>query len=46
MVAEIPLEVESTPEATLLVEVPIVRPQAKSYRAGFGDVHDIVVTIT
>jgi hypothetical protein len=43
VVAEIPKEVESTPDATLLVEVPIVRPQTNNYRVGFGDVHDIVV---
>lgn len=43
VLAEIPTDVESTPDATLLVEVPIVRPQTKDCRIGFGDVHDVVV---
>ena len=43
VVAEIPMEVESTPDATLMVEVPIVRPQTNNSPVGFGDVHDIVV---
>jgi hypothetical protein len=43
VIAEIPAVVESTPGATLSVEVPIVRPETKDYRIGFGDVHDIVV---
>jgi hypothetical protein len=41
--AEIPVEVDSTPDATLLVEVPIVRPETQNVRLSFGDVHDIVV---
>jgi hypothetical protein len=43
VVAEIPLEVESTQDATLVVEVPIVRPSTGNSPVGFGDVHDIVV---
>jgi hypothetical protein len=43
VIAEIPGVVESAPDATLLVEVPIVRPEAQDYEIGFGDVHDIVV---
>jgi|SRR6185437_7396797 len=43
VIAEIPMEVESAPDATLLVEVPLVRPEAKNYRVSFSDVRDIVV---
>jgi len=43
VLAEIPTEVENTPDATLSVEVPIVRPQTSSYRVGFSEVRDIVV---
>ncbi len=43
VIAEIPLEVEGTPDATLLVEVPIVRPEAKNDRVSFSDVCEIVV---
>ena len=43
VIAEIPTEVDSTPDAKLLVEVPILRPETKDYRVSFGDVHDIVV---
>lgn len=43
VIAEFPVEVESTPDARLLVEVPIVRPETKNYRASFSDVQDIVV---
>jgi hypothetical protein len=43
VIAEIPMEVESTPDATLLVEVPIVRPEMRNYRVSFGAVYDIVV---
>jgi hypothetical protein len=43
VIAEIPREVESTPGATLVVEVPIVRPETNNSPVGFGEVHDIVV---
>ena len=43
VLAEIPTEVENMPDATLSVEVPIVRPQTSSYRVGFSEVRDIVV---
>ena len=43
VLAEIPMEVEAMPDATLMVEVPIVRPQTNNSPVGFGDVHDIVV---
>jgi hypothetical protein len=43
VIAEIPEEVDSTPDATLQVEVPIVRPQTNNNRVSFGEVHDIVV---
>jgi hypothetical protein len=43
VIAEIPSEVERTPDATLVVEAPIVRPQTKDYDLAFSDVHDIVV---
>jgi hypothetical protein len=43
VIAEIPREVEAAPDATLVAQVPVVRPETRNYRVGFGDVHDIVV---
>ncbi len=43
VVAEIPGEAASTPDARLLVEVPIVRPETTKVSLSFGEVHDIVV---
>lgn len=43
VIAEIPMEVEGAPDATLLVEVALVRPETKNYRVYFSDVRDIVV---
>jgi len=43
VLGEIPTEVASTPDATLVVEVPVVRPDPKSVQVSFGPVHDIVV---
>ena len=43
VIAEIPTEVASTPDAILRVEVPVVRPRTNNAPVGFGDVYDIVV---
>jgi hypothetical protein len=43
VILEIPTEVESVPDATLLVEVPIGRPQPRNYSVDFSDVHAVVV---
>ena len=43
VIAEIPAEVERTADATLRVEVPVVRPGTGTYQVSFGDLHDIVV---
>ena len=43
VIAEIPKEVADTPDATLLVELPVVRSETTNLRVSFGDVHDIVV---
>jgi hypothetical protein len=43
VLAEIPEEAAGTPEAMLVVEVPVVRPGPQNVRVSFGPVHDMVV---
>jgi hypothetical protein len=43
VVEEIPAEVDDSPDATLVVKLPIVRPETEKFDLSFGDVHEIVV---